>query len=63
VNCDGMINPPVGEGCCRWTSVVESVRGKEVGELWPFLWAQIGVLACSLSLPDQHAVRPYSDYR
>jgi tripartite ATP-independent transporter DctM subunit len=41
----GMITPPVG-GLLFVTSVVARVPlTRMVGELWPFLWAQIGVLA------------------
>src|SRR5207237_1819294 len=40
----GMITPPVG-GLLFVTSVVARVPlTRMVGELWPFLWAQIGVL-------------------
>ncbi|HTP48939.1 MAG TPA: TRAP transporter large permease [Casimicrobiaceae bacterium] len=40
----GMITPPVG-GLLFVTSVVARVPlARLVGELWPFLWAQIGVL-------------------
>jgi C4-dicarboxylate transporter DctM subunit len=40
----GMITPPVG-GLLFVTSVVARVPlAKMIGELWPFLWAQIGVL-------------------
>jgi tripartite ATP-independent transporter DctM subunit len=40
----GMITPPVG-GLLFVTSVVAKVPlTRMVGELWPFMWAQIGVL-------------------
>ena len=52
----GMITPPVG-GLLFVTSVVARVPlTRMVGELWPFLWAQIGVLALLSLVPaDQHA--------
>ena len=41
----GMLTPPVG-GLLFVTSVVARVPlAKMIGELWPFLYAQIGVLA------------------
>ena len=51
----GMLTPPVG-GLLFVTSVVARVPlAKLIGELWPFLWAQIGVLALlSLVSRDQH---------
>jgi tripartite ATP-independent transporter DctM subunit len=47
----GMITPPVG-GLLFVTSVVARVPlAKMVGELWPFLWAQIGVLVLLSLVP------------
>jgi TRAP-type C4-dicarboxylate transport system permease large subunit len=41
----GMLTPPVG-GLLFITSVVARVPlARLIGELWPFLWAQIAVLA------------------
>src|SRR5215510_15785639 len=40
----GMLTPPVG-GLLFVTSVVARVPlTRMIGELWPFLWAQVGVL-------------------
>jgi C4-dicarboxylate transporter DctM subunit len=51
----GMITPPVG-GLLFVTSVVAKVPlTRMVAELWPFLWAQIGVLAL-LSLVPQISI-------
>ncbi len=48
----GMITPPVG-GLLFVTSIVAGVPlTRMVGQLWPFVWAQLGVLA-SLSLVPQ----------
>ena len=47
----GMITPPVG-GLLFVTSIVARVPlARMVGELWPFLWAQIGVLALLTLVP------------
>ena len=47
----GMLTPPVG-GLLFVTSVVARVPlAKLIGELWPFLWAQIGVLALLTLVP------------
>ncbi|HTR59800.1 MAG TPA: TRAP transporter large permease [Casimicrobiaceae bacterium] len=47
----GMLTPPVG-GLLFVASVVARVPlAKLIGELWPFLWAQIGVLALLTLVP------------
>jgi tripartite ATP-independent transporter DctM subunit len=47
----GMLTPPVG-GLLFVTSVVARVPlARLIGELWPFLWAQIGVLALLTLFP------------
>jgi len=54
----GMITPPVG-GLLFVTSVVARVPlTKMVAELWPFLWAQIGVLALLSLVPGISTVLP-----
>ena len=54
----GMITPPVG-GLLFVTSVVARVPlAKMVGELWPFLWAQIGVLALLSLVPGISTLLP-----
>jgi C4-dicarboxylate transporter DctM subunit len=47
----GMLTPPVG-GLLFVTSVVARVPlARMIGELWPFLWAQLGVLALLTLFP------------
>jgi C4-dicarboxylate transporter DctM subunit len=54
----GMLTPPVG-GLLFVTSVVARVPlAKLIGELWPFLWAQIGVLALLTLLPSISTMLP-----
>jgi tripartite ATP-independent transporter DctM subunit len=54
----GMITPPVG-GLLFVTSVVARVPlAKMIGELWPFLWAQIGVLLLLSLIPTISTVLP-----
>jgi tripartite ATP-independent transporter DctM subunit len=54
----GMITPPVG-GLLFVTSVVARVPlAKMVGELWPFLWAQIGVLVLLSLVPAISTLLP-----
>lgn len=54
----GMITPPVG-GLLFVTSVVARVPlAKMIGELWPFLWAQIGVLLLLSLFPSISTVLP-----
>jgi tripartite ATP-independent transporter DctM subunit len=54
----GMITPPVG-GLLFVTAVVARVPlTKMVTELWPFLWAQIGVLALLSLFPQISTVLP-----
>jgi tripartite ATP-independent transporter DctM subunit len=54
----GMLTPPVG-GLLFVTSVVARVPlTKMVAELWPFLWAQIGVLAMLSLLPQISTLLP-----
>ena len=54
----GMITPPVG-GLLFVTSVVARVPlAKMIGELWPFLWAQIGVLLLLSLFPAISTVLP-----
>jgi TRAP-type C4-dicarboxylate transport system permease large subunit len=54
----GMITPPVG-GLLFVTSVVARVPlTRMVGELWPFLWAQIGVLALLSLVPGSARCLP-----
>ena len=54
----GMITPPVG-GLLFVTSVVARVPlAKMVGELWPFLWAQIGVLVLLSLVPGISTLLP-----
>jgi tripartite ATP-independent transporter DctM subunit len=58
----GMITPPVG-GLLFVTSVVAKVPlTRMVAEIWPFLWAQIGVLAL-LSLVPQVSTLSAGDIR
>lgn len=54
----GMLTPPVG-GLLFVTSVVARVPlTKMIGELWPFLWAQIGVLALLSVVPAVSTLLP-----
>ena len=54
----GMITPPVG-GLLFVTSVVARVPlTRMVGELWPFLWAQIAVLALLSLVPSISTLLP-----
>jgi tripartite ATP-independent transporter DctM subunit len=54
----GMITPPVG-GLLFVTSIVARVPlAKMTRELWPFLWAQIGVLALLTLVPQISTVLP-----
>ena len=54
----GMLTPPVG-GLLFVTSVVARVPlTKMVTELWPFLWAQIGVLALLSVVPQISTLLP-----
>jgi tripartite ATP-independent transporter DctM subunit len=54
----GMLTPPVG-GLLFVTSVVARVPlAKMIGELWPFLWAQIGVLLLLSLFPSISTVLP-----
>jgi C4-dicarboxylate transporter, DctM subunit len=54
----GMITPPVG-GLLFVTSVVARVPlTRMVGELWPFLWAQIAVLALLSLVPQISTLLP-----
>jgi len=54
----GMITPPVG-GLLFVTSVVARVPlTAMIGELWPFLWAQIGVLALLSLVPAISTLLP-----
>jgi tripartite ATP-independent transporter DctM subunit len=54
----GMLTPPVG-GLLFVTTVVARVPlAKLIGELWPFLWAQIGVLALLTLLPSISTMLP-----
>ena len=54
----GMITPPVG-GLLFVTSVVARVPlTRMVAELWPFLWAQIAVLALLTLVPQVSTVLP-----
>jgi tripartite ATP-independent transporter DctM subunit len=54
----GMITPPVG-GLLFVTSVVARVPlAKMIGELWPFLWAQIGVLLLLSLIPAISTILP-----
>jgi len=54
----GMLTPPVG-GLLFVTSVVARVPlAKLIGELWPFLWAQIGVLALLTLFPSISTLLP-----
>jgi C4-dicarboxylate transporter, DctM subunit len=54
----GMITPPVG-GLLFVTSVVARVPlTRMIGELWPFLWAQIGVLVLLSLIPSLSTVLP-----
>ena len=54
----GMITPPVG-GLLFVTSVVARVPlAKMIGELWPFLWAQVGVLVLLSVAPWISTVLP-----
>jgi len=53
-----MITPPVG-GLLFVTSVVARVPlTRMVAELWPFLWAQIGVLALLSLVPEISTLLP-----
>ena len=55
----GMITPPVG-GLLFVTSVVARVPlTRMVGELWPFLWAQIAVLALLSLVPAISTLLPH----
>jgi C4-dicarboxylate transporter DctM subunit len=54
----GMLTPPVG-GLLFVTSVVARVPlARMIGELWPFLWAQIGVLLLLSLFPSISTVLP-----
>jgi TRAP-type C4-dicarboxylate transport system permease large subunit len=54
----GMLTPPVG-GLLFVTSVVARVSlTKMIRELWPFLWAQIGVLLLLSLFPSISTVLP-----
>jgi C4-dicarboxylate transporter, DctM subunit len=54
----GMITPPVG-GLLFVTAVVARVRLPAlVAELWPFLWAQIAVLALLSAVPQASTLVP-----
>jgi tripartite ATP-independent transporter DctM subunit len=54
----GMLTPPVG-GLLFITSVVARVPlARLIGELWPFLWAQIAVLALLSLIPAISTVLP-----
>jgi C4-dicarboxylate transporter, DctM subunit len=54
----GMLTPPVG-GLLFVTSVVARVPlAKMIGELWPFLWAQLGVLLLLSLFPAISTVLP-----
>jgi tripartite ATP-independent transporter DctM subunit len=54
----GMITPPVG-GLLFVTSVVARVPlARMIGELWPFLWAQVAVLALLSLFPSISTVLP-----
>ena len=54
----GMLTPPVG-GLLFVTSVVARVPlARMIGELWPFLWAQLGVLALLTLFPWISTVLP-----
>ncbi|MEP6657683.1 MAG: TRAP transporter large permease subunit, partial [Betaproteobacteria bacterium] len=55
----GMLTPPVG-GLLFVTSVVARVPlTRMIGELWPFLWAQLGVLALLSLVPAVSTVLPH----
>ena len=55
----GMLTPPVG-GLLFVTSVVARVPlTRMIGELWPFLWAQIGVLVLLSLVPAVSTVLPH----
>ena len=55
----GMLTPPVG-GLLFVTSVVARVPlTKMVAELWPFLWAQIAVLALLSLVPAISTLLPH----
>jgi tripartite ATP-independent transporter DctM subunit len=54
----GMLTPPVG-GLLFVTAVVARVPlAKLIGELWPFLWAQLAVLALLTVFPSISTVLP-----
>ena len=54
----GMLTPPVG-GLLFVTTVVARVPlAKLIGELWPFLWAQIGVLVLLSLFPSISTLLP-----
>ena len=54
----GMITPPVG-GLLFVTSIVARVPlARMVGELWPFLWAQLGVLLLLSLVPGISTLVP-----
>jgi tripartite ATP-independent transporter DctM subunit len=54
----GMLTPPVG-GLLFVTSVVARVPlARMIGEIWPFLWAQIGVLLLLSLFPSISTVLP-----
>jgi TRAP-type C4-dicarboxylate transport system permease large subunit len=54
----GMLTPPVG-GLLFVTSVVARVPlARMIGELWPFLWAQVGVLVLLTLFPAISTVLP-----
>jgi C4-dicarboxylate transporter DctM subunit len=54
----GMLTPPVG-GLLFVTSVVARVPlARMIGELWPFLWAQLGVLVLLTLFPAISTVLP-----
>jgi len=54
----GMITPPVG-GLLFVTSVVARVPlAKMISELWPFMWAQIGVLVLLSLVPGISTLLP-----
>ena len=54
----GMITPPVG-GLLFVTSIVAGVPlTRMVGQLWPFMWAQLGVLALLSLVPQVSTLLP-----
>ena len=56
----GMITPPVG-GLLFVTAVVARVPlTRMVAQIWPFMWAQIGVLALLSAVPAISTVLPHA---